>query len=153
MVMSILATMKKNSYFFSHTHTHIQKHFITLPLKDSKTICLHYHKRYNSNSSNISLSKNRFYKHYQINKASTFSYFCTALFWFTCSVLFFVHHFNKFYHLLWVLLQTFFSRSYQGVLMSGNVELSWKFFYHNKYQIMIMELLKGQFLQKKFRKE
>ena len=51
---------------------------LSLPQKDSKTICLRYKKRYISNANNITLSKNQ-YKHDHLNKASTSSNFGSVL--------------------------------------------------------------------------
>ena len=41
---------------------------LSLPLRDSKIICLHYHRDKNRMQTRLILSKNQFYKHNQMNK-------------------------------------------------------------------------------------
>ena len=73
------------------------------------------------------------------------SLFCTVLillFW-----IFSARHFKKLYHLL-----SFCWESFCQIIWNF-LERSWYFFCHEMYLVMIIKILKGQFLQKQFKKE
>ena len=90
-----------------------KKYIMTsLPLKDSKNIWFHYQ---NSNANNITLSKNQFYKHNQLNKASIFGNFCSdliLLLWFFLHVI--LINFTIYFRVVAKVL----IRRYQGVIIS-----------------------------------
>ena len=78
---------KLNEYLLKHSHTlkNTLWRLANTTTKNSKIICPRYHKWGNSNENNVTRSKHKFYKHNQINEASPFGNFRSALFWFSCS--------------------------------------------------------------------
>ena len=102
------------------------------------------------------MSKNQFYNCNQINKVSAFCNFCSVLFWFSCSD--FLRHvlLINVYHLLLRCCKSFWIAVIRGLwcqIMQNCLESFWWFLCHNKYQTIIIKLLKGRFLQKQFRKK
>ena len=85
-------------------------------------ICVHYQKRWNYIVNNITLSKNQFYKHYQIRKGSTFLLlFCSVLF-FLLFILLRVYVCCVYFRV--VVSQQYLTHRYQGVMISDNVKMS-----------------------------
>ena len=94
-----------------------------LPLKSSKISCLHYQQIENSNANNITQIKRRLYKYTNLNKASTFSNFCSV---FILLFTFFMHitliNSTIYFHLAAKVFDSPLSRGY----IVRNLKLSWK---------------------------
>ena len=86
-----------------------------------------------------------------MSKASTFIHLYSVLFLFSSSE-FSARRISKSTIYPHVVAKVFKISRYQGVMMSADLKLSWKFLI-NFYAVTSIRLPQGQFLQKQFRQE